>query len=327
MNIIRIATDPVARSSIWCVIGVLFACCNGPVFAQSQEMRPFETVTLTTEQILRGETDGKPVMLAGELRIPMPINDKHSAVIMIHGASGISPSADRWAQEINGIGVATFILDSRSGRGITNASQPDALAMMVDAYRALGMLAQLSQIDPERIGVMGFSKGAVAALYSSNERFQKIFAPRNLMFAAHIGLYAPCNITYRDDEKLTGRPIQLFHGLADDWFPVDSCRAYVARLKQSGADITLTEYPDATHGYDVFTLKEPVKIPNALTSRNCRLAENDMAQILNIATGRNFDSNDPCMEKGVTVSYNDIATKSTATAIKAFLTAAFRLRH
>jgi hypothetical protein len=42
--------------------------------------------------------------------------------------------------------VAAFILDSFSGRGISNTandqSQLDSLAMLVDAYRALGILAQ-----------------------------------------------------------------------------------------------------------------------------------------------------------------------------------------
>jgi predicted esterase len=70
--------------------------------------------------------------------------------------------------------------------------------MMVDAYRALAMLAQHERIDPNRIAIMGFSKGAIAALYSSKERFRKSYALRNMEFAAHIGMYAPCNTTYRD---------------------------------------------------------------------------------------------------------------------------------
>ena len=62
-------------------------------------------------------------------------------------------------------------------------------------------------------------------------------------FAAHIVLYAPCNTTYRDDDKITGKPIRMFHGAADDLFSIESCRAYVARLKQHGVDIELTEFP------------------------------------------------------------------------------------
>lgn len=34
-----------------------------------------------------------------------------------------------------------------------------------------------------------------------------------------------------------------------------------------------------------------------------------------------FQMNDPCLERGVTVAYNEPATTATATAVKAFLVA------
>jgi Acetyl xylan esterase (AXE1) len=114
----------------------------------------------------------------------------------------------------------TFLLDSFSGRGINNTiddqSQLDSLAMMIDAFRALDTLAEHPRIDPNRIAVMGFSKGAVAAVCSSNERFRKMYGPPNVQFAAHIGLYTPCNVTYKDDDKVTGK--------ADTSFPWNSRR-------------------------------------------------------------------------------------------------------
>jgi dienelactone hydrolase len=105
-------------------------------------------------------------------------------------------------------------------------------------------------------------------VYSSNQRFQKLYAPEGVKFAIHIRFYTPCNTAYRDDAKTTGVPIRLFHGIADDWVAIGPCRGYIARLKAAGADASLTEYPDATHAYDAFLLKEPLKLPNAQTSRN-----------------------------------------------------------
>jgi dienelactone hydrolase len=307
------------------VLGVLLAGVPGPTYAQMRfEMRPVETITLSTQQFLTGDKNGKPAIVAGELRIPKPGTDKLPAVILVHGSGGISALQDRWVQELNSIGVATFLLDSFTGRGIFNTandqSQLDSLAMMVDAYRALGSLAQHPRIDANRISVMGFSKGAVAAVYSSNERFRKMYGPPNVEFAAHIGLYTPCNTTYRDDTKVTGKPMRLFHGMADDWVPIEPCRAYVARLKQFGADVVLAEYAGAYHAYDAYMLKEPMIFPQAQTARHCLLAEGDGGEVLNSKTAKRFDLNDPCVERGTTVAYNEEATSASTKAVKEFLT-------
>jgi len=172
---------------------------------------------------------------------------------------------------------------------------------------------------------MGFSKGAVAAVYSSNERFRKLYAAANAQFAAHIGLYTPCNTTYRDDDKTTGKPIRLFHGIADDYVSIVPCRAYVERLKGAGADATLTEYPDAYHAYDAFLLKEPLRLPQAQTGRNCLVKEGENGVVLNAKTEIAFTLADPCMERGAQVAYNAAAHQATVKAVKEFLTATFKL--
>ena len=105
--------------------------------------------------------------------------------------------------------------------------------------------------------------------------------------------------------------------------PIEPCRQYVARLKNVSVDVILTEYPDATHGYDSTTLK--TELLNFLqcsapTSRNCRLAEGDGGTILNTATGQPFNpSTDACMEKGVSVASDQAATTPTIAAVKEFL--------
>ncbi|MBV8031843.1 MAG: hypothetical protein JO035_10090, partial [Betaproteobacteria bacterium] len=94
------------------------AAGSAPCFAQDIariEVRPLESVTLNSTQFLNGERTGKPVILAGELRLPRQAPDRVPAVILVHGSGGMGPAADRWAQELNSIGVAAFILDSFSG--------------------------------------------------------------------------------------------------------------------------------------------------------------------------------------------------------------------
>jgi dienelactone hydrolase len=311
--------------AIGVIAGVLLAGVIGTARAQRLELRPVETVTLATQQFLTDGTNGKPATIAGELRIPKPGTDRLPAVILITGAGGITPVTVRWAETINSIGMATFVLDSFSGRGITEVSKLDAITPIVDSYRALGVLAAHPRIDPGRIAVMGNSFGARGALYSSNVRFRDMYSPQGIEFAAHIALYAPCNTAYRDDDKVTGKPIRMFHGVADDLFSIEPCRAYVARLKQHGADIELTEFPGAHHAYDGFTIEGVEKHPQARSSRNCHLAEGDNGQILNHMTGQPFDfASDPCVEKGLTFAYDEPATTATVAAVKAFLAATLK---
>jgi dienelactone hydrolase len=284
---------------------------------------------VSNQQFLTGNQYGKPVTIAGELRLPRGAAQKHPAVILIHGSGGISASADRWAHELNAVGVAAFILDSFTGRGIISTvadqSQLDSVAMMHDAFAALGKLATHPRIDPARIAVMGFSKGAVPAVYSSSLRFRSAYGPGNAEFAAHIGLYTPCNVTYKQDDKVAHKPIRLFHGIADDYVSIEPCRTYVRRLKEAGADVTLTEYPDAHHAYDNFTLAGSVAAPDAQTTRNCLIVEGDDGVLLNGKTGQAYRLGDACVEKGPHVGYNEAAHKATVDAVRKFLAAQFRL--
>jgi dienelactone hydrolase len=284
---------------------------------------------LTGDAFLRGE-QGKPVVLAGELRIPRPGTDKLPAVILMHTSSGIATHLDRWAEELNSIGVAAFLLDSASGRGMVNFTvdppQVSYMQLIVDAYRALDMLAKHPRIDPSRIAVIGFSMGGLAAVYSSGERFWKLYGSPNVQFAAHVGVYSSCNLVLRGEEKVTGKPIRLFKGDADDFGPVEPCREYVSRLKKAGADVALAEYPGVYHFYDWANFKEPQKFPQARSRRNCSLMEGEGGQVIDVKTGKPFDPNLSCSEKGGTIGYNEAATVATTAAVKEFLTTTFSLK-
>src|SRR5690348_9819554 len=102
------------------VVATLLFFVSLAAFAQSVELLPVETMTVTKQQFLTGSTDGKPVIIAGELRIPKPGPEKVAAVIVMEGAGGITPMIGKWGETINSIGVASFVLDSFSGRGISD---------------------------------------------------------------------------------------------------------------------------------------------------------------------------------------------------------------
>src|SRR5882724_3862714 len=287
------------------------------------EVYPVQTVTLGTADFLLGKKDGKPTMIAGELRIPKPGTDRLPAVVLVHGSGGIGFNSGMWADELNKAGLATFVVDSFTGRGITQTvtdqSQFSSYAMMNDAFAALAVLARHPRIDPGKIAVMGFSKGAVPSIYASMNRFQSAYASEGTAFAAYIGFYTPCNTALIDDEKVSARPIRLYHGVADDWVPVGPCRDYVARLKKAGANIDLVEYAGATHAFDTQSIPGTMQLPQALTARNCRFEEKQQGVIINSDTGQPATANDPCIERGTTIAYNAEATDAARKDVIEFL--------
>ena len=222
--------------------------------------------------------------------------------MLVHGSGGVGPREDRWAEELRQAGVATFVLDSFTGRGIAftaeDQSQLSSLAMIGDAYRALELLATHPRIDPARIAVMGFSKGGVVALYAALTRFQRLHGPAGARFAHHIAFYPACYFTYVDDEAVTDRPIRLFHGTADDLAPIEPCRAYVERLRRAGADAQITEYAGAHHEFDRPGAAPPRRIPGEQNASRCFWEERPEGHLVNRDTGQPFSLDDPCVFRG-----------------------------
>jgi dienelactone hydrolase len=296
----------------------------GPSGADAQvsriEIHPFSSTTLTDQEFLTGKKDGKPVIIAGELRIPRAGTDRLPVVVLLHGSGGVGGNIDDWAQMFNSMGIAAFIVDSFTARGIQSTvndqDQLGRLAMTVDAYRALEMLAKHPRVDPDRIALMGFSRGGQATLYASLKRFQKMHGPTGAGFAAYIPFYPSCATAYLDDEDVADRPIRIFHGAADDYWPVGPCRTYVGRLRTAGKDVQLTEYPEAHHVFDWSALKSPVRLAQAQTARHCRTEETANGVVVNSETKQPFTNKDPCVERGATIAYNSQAHAEAQKAVR-----------
>lgn len=272
------------------------------------EIHPLESSTLTTQEFLLGKKNGKPSIIAGELRLPKTTGKEPlPAVVLLHGSGGIKNNVSEWSEFLNRMGVATFIPDTFSGRNIDN-TKAEALSRnvnIVDAYCSLTFLAKHPRIDPKRIAVMGFSRGGRAALYASLKRFQRMHGPGDgIEFAAYIAFYPDCGTTFLEDDEISGKPIRIFHGSADDWNPIAPCRAYVERLRKKNKNVELIEYADAHHVFDNAGLIIPQKFDQTPTAGKCLLAETTGGLIINQATKQPFSLKDTCAERGVTMAYS-----------------------
>src|SRR5277367_1299145 len=126
------------------------------------EIYAIPSLTLSDQQFLTGDANGKQVAVAGEFRIAQG-SGRLSVVVMMHGSSGVGANIEPWVHQFNQMGISTFVVDSLTGRGLTSVSTNQAqlgrLNFIVDIYRSLDILAHHPRVDPERIVLLGFSRG------------------------------------------------------------------------------------------------------------------------------------------------------------------------
>ncbi len=297
--------------------------------AARTELHLIQTLTLTDRDFLLGDASrGAPVVISGELRIAQGTG-RLPLVILQHGSSGIAANIDVWSRELNAIGISSFVLDGFTGRGLTEVNTNQAalgrLNLILDIYRALDVLANNPRVDPNRIALMGFSRGGQATLYASLKRFHRMWNRSGIEFTAYIPFYPDCMTTYLQDTDTADRPIRIFGGAADDYNPLAVCKAYVQRLKNADHDVDVTEYPGAAHAFDnPLGAHPPIVQSKFETVRNCQIREQSDGSLINVATGQPFTYKDVCVEHGPHLGYDPAANEEARSSVKKFLTTIFK---
>ena len=296
--------------------------------ASQVETIPIQTLTISDEQFLKGDASGTPAIISGKLKLAQG-SGRLPLVILLHGSGGIEENAVLWERLFKSLDISTLAIDSFSGRGILSTvadqSQLGRLNMILDLYRSLAIVAAHPRVDPNRIAVIGFSRGGQAALYAALNRFQRMWNPSGIEPAAYIALYAPCITTYIDDTQVTDRPIRIFHGSSDDWVEIAPCRAYFERLRVTSKNVQMTEYRNTWHAFDYPSLpSKPIDVPYAQTT-HCVLKEEPIGTIINLATNKPFTYADACLGRNAHVAYSAEATRATEQAVKGLLKKVFKL--
>lgn len=201
-----------------------------------------------------------PLHVAGKLRTPLnPGPDtKVAAVLICHGSDGVDGRGEFHSKALNEAGLATLEIDMWAARGAARgaAGRPRSpVETLADAFGALKCLAAQPEIDPTRIGIMGFSWGGVVTLLSAARRFADPLRGDGPGFAAHCAHYPVC-YAYEADPRmsltgLSGAPILIQTGDADTYDHPDSGAKLVAAIAARGeASVRGVTYPGATHGFD-----------------------------------------------------------------------------
>lgn len=161
--------------------------------------------------------------MSGDLAFPSAPG-RVPAIVLMHGCSGLPHRAIQgWEPLLREWGYATFIVDSFGPRGYREVCTNGAVSpshRVPDAYGALAILSTHPRIDPDRIVLMGFSHGGPSC-GARVEQYPRIVVP-----------------------------LRVHTGEKDDWTPAAPCVESVARYRAEGADVAITAYPDAPHGFD-----------------------------------------------------------------------------
>src|SRR5260370_24301712 len=94
--------------------------------AARTELHQIQTLTLSDQQFLNGDTGGKPVTITGQLRIAQGAG-RLPVVVLQHGSCGYLANIDVWARELIGLGISTFALHSFTRRAVAEVTTDQAL--------------------------------------------------------------------------------------------------------------------------------------------------------------------------------------------------------
>jgi dienelactone hydrolase len=117
-------------------------------------------------------------------------------------------------------------------------------------------LRKLPSVDPNRIGIMGFSLGGNIALRTAMETNVRHWMEDDKGFVAFVMFYPVCNHFTKEFEasgsKLTGSPMIIFYGTEDSYGEgkaVPELKSLLA--KKYNFQLITVEYAGSTHGFNL----------------------------------------------------------------------------
>jgi dienelactone hydrolase len=187
------------------------------------------------------------------------------AVVLLHTCGGLQQHVLEWAARLRAHGYVALVLDSFTPRGAKTVCDNWSVSLdevVADAFAALEHLRTRPFVDGQRIGVMGFSYGAMAALRLTSAWYRGSGHPRAASFGATVALYPACtdshpslspaararlNNLYDDIDT----PLLILVAGADDQAPPANCTEKAESLRRAGRPVSFKLYPGAPHAFDM----------------------------------------------------------------------------
>jgi dienelactone hydrolase len=187
-----------------------------------------------------------------------------AALVALHGCGGLYTNRTRgtldgrfadWGARLSALGYVVLFPDSFGPRGlreICSLRDPPidpTRGRPEDAEAALAWLAHQPFVHADRVGVIGWSNGAMTALALVDPA-----RPRppgvGVDFRTAIAFYPGCRGARASGGWTTRMPLAILIGDADNWSSPGPCRDLAAAAAARGAPVEFTLYPGANHDFD-----------------------------------------------------------------------------
>ena len=203
----------------------------------------------------------QPIKIKGYLFTPK--DDWSSLVMASHGAQGVDQRGFEYADALTKNGVAALVIDHWTPRGINmrsmNYSQAAAKggttsSIATDAiWAAEYVKANYPQV--KKMGLIGESMGAMAAVQLSKQRMADLFAtklstkPFSYPLSALVGLYPACAERVKG-ERFASVPFLILSGELDDHTLAKDCVDYEGWVNGNGGMLKTQIVSGAYHDFD-----------------------------------------------------------------------------
>lgn len=193
----------------------------------------------------------QPFNVSGTLYLPENSSTPCPAVVMIHGTTGPDVRYEFHRDSILKAGIAVFAVDFKTGVFTGPSDRPRNRTFVPMAFAALKELRNLPTIDPERIGIMGFSLGGGVTVTTAIENNRALWMSDEKGFAAHAAFYPCVGFFIPKLSNLTGAPMIIFYGTEDCYGDGQNVPAFKRLLLENyNFNVTTVEYTGAHHGFN-----------------------------------------------------------------------------
>jgi dienelactone hydrolase len=197
------------------------------------------------------------------------------AVVALHDCSGLvhhRPLTEtrhyiEWARLLAADGFVVLFPDSFGSRGIgsqcreQNRKVHASRERVADANAARRWLQAQNYVKPDRVSLLGWSNGGIAALWA----VRPTATPRDgsTDFRSAVTFYPGCR-RLRETAWSARVPTLILVGGADDWTPAAVCEQMVAGAHDRSARVQIIVYPGAQHEFD--RANYPIKLRTGLVN-------------------------------------------------------------